>query len=416
VEKKKILAYSVYYAPDVASTGQIYTELFEELTDDFDITVICSVPSYTGKIPEEYREKKFYFEERNGVHVIRVPVREFSKDDKKSRVMNMMDFWIQTRKATRTLKDNFDLIFAFSGPPIIGGMLGVYGSKKTNAPLVYGIQDFNPEQTMAVGYAGGNFIHKVMMYFDKRSCRYSSTVVVPGHDLQETLINRFAGQNAPASVVINNWTDDKSVVPLSKDNSKVMEFRKRHGLQNKFVIMYSGNIGLYYDLENLIKVIGEFSKRDDIVFAFVGEGAIKQSLLSYVQSNEITNVKFIPYQAKEDLVFSLNAADVHLVTNAKGIKGISCPSKVYGVMATNVPIIGVLEEGSEVWRLIEESNCGVLAHAGSYSEFRSVLSKVIDEKENFVEKHATGRKYLDAYLTRDIAVNKYRDLFRKLTA
>lgn len=55
--KKKILAYSVYYAPDVASTGQIYTELFESLVDEFDITVVCTVPSYTGKVPAEYGER-----------------------------------------------------------------------------------------------------------------------------------------------------------------------------------------------------------------------------------------------------------------------------------------------------------------------------------------------------------------------
>ena len=47
-------------------------------------------------------------------------------------------------------------------------------------------------------------------------------------------------------------------------------------LRIKLVVMYSGNIGLYYDLENLIKVIGRFNGRDDVVFAFVGDGSVKQ--------------------------------------------------------------------------------------------------------------------------------------------
>lgn len=30
-----------------------------------------------------------------------------------------------------------------------------------------------------------------------------------------------------------------------------------------------------------------------------------------------------------DLIYSLNAGDVHWCVNAKGIKGVSCPSNVY---------------------------------------------------------------------------------------
>ncbi|MFQ9678417.1 MAG: glycosyltransferase, partial [Eggerthella lenta] len=216
MSRKRILAYSIYYYPEVASTAQIYTELFEDLADRFDITVVCAVPCYTGSIPEEYREKRFYHEEHGGVRIVRVPVREYSKSDKASRVLNIVDFWAQARKATRELGGGFDLVFTYSQPPILGGMLGAHASKRLGAPLVYGIQDFNPEQTMAVNYAGNALVHKAMMALDKRTCRRSSLVIVPGRDLQETLSERFGGRNVPKSAVINNWTDDEAVVPLPK--------------------------------------------------------------------------------------------------------------------------------------------------------------------------------------------------------
>ena len=414
--KKKILAYSVYYSPDVASTGQIYAELFESLVDEFDITVVCTVPSYTGKVPAEYRERKLYREERNGVHLIRVPVREFSKEDKRSRVLNMADFWRGARRATRELGGGFDMVFPFSGPPILGGMLGVYGSKKKHAPLVYGIQDFNPEQTMAVGYAGNALIHKLMMAFDKRSCKKSACVIVPGRDLKDTLSTRFGGQGVPRCQVINNWADDEHVVPLSKDNPRVTAFRREHGMDGKFVVMYSGNVGLYYDLPNILKVIAKFKGRDDVLFAFVGEGAVKAEIEAYAAENGLSNVAFYPYQPKELLPVSLNAADVHLVTNAKGIKGVSCPSKAYGVMATNVPIIGVLEPGSEVWRIVDESGCGVLAETGDYVAVERAIAQAVDGKEEFVAAHGTGRAFLDLRLSRKIALDAYRRVFRELTA
>lgn len=412
--KKQILAYSIYYYPEVASVAQIYTELFGDLADEFETTVICAVPCYTGSIAPEYREKRLYHEEHDGVHMLRVPVRSFDKEDKKGRILNVADYFIQARKATRALNKHFDLVFTYSQPPVLGGMLGVYGKKKTGAPMVYGIQDFNPEQTMAVNYAGNAAVHKAMMAVDKRSCRESACVVVPGRDLKDTVSKRFDGKNVPYSVVINNWTDDGAVKPLPKSDPRVEAFRKEHGLSGKFVIMYSGNIGLYYDLPNIMKVIAKFKDRSDVVFAFVGGGAVKSQLQQYVQENGLQNVTFIPYQRKEDLPISLNAADVHLVTNAKGIKGVSCPSKAYGVLATNVPMIGVLERGAEVWQIIEESGCGVLAETGEYDQVERAIRQVVEQQQDFVKAHETGRAFLDERLSRKIAVEKYRKLFNGL--
>jgi glycosyltransferase involved in cell wall biosynthesis len=119
---------------------------------------------------------------------------------------------------------------------------------------------------------------------------------------------------------------------------------------------------------------------------------------------------FIPYQDKKDLIYSLNAADVHIVTNAKGIKGVSVPSKIYGVLATDIPIWGILEKGSEAWNIIEQSGCGVLAEAGDYDAIRRSLIKMIEEKEAFVQTHSTGRQYLLDNFTKTQSIEAYRSV------
>lgn len=97
-------------------------------------------------------------------------------------------------------------------------------------------------------------------------------------------------------------------------------------LDGKFIIMYSGNIGLYYDLENLMKVVERIkpgTKTTDgreVVFAFVGAGSVLDKLVLYVKQHHMDNVIFIPYQDKASLIYSLNAGDVHWCVNAKGIK------------------------------------------------------------------------------------------------
>lgn len=404
--KKRLLVYAHYFYPDVASTGQILTELCEGLQEYFHITVICVVPSYDGKVDQKYKMKRLYKDKYKNIDMVRVRVPEFNKKNKISRVKNILAYFFNSILATFKI-GNQDIIFSISQPPILGGMLGVIGKIVKRAKLIYNIQDFNPEQTMVVGYSKNRILLKVAMILDKFSCRKTDNIIVVGRDMQETLRNRFKNKKVPKNVFINNWIDETKIYPLLDNSKKVIEFKKKYGLENKIVIMYSGNIGLYYDLENLIKVIGRFKGREDVVFTFIGEGSVKQNLENYVKQNKLDNVKFIPYQNKANLIYSLNAADVHWVVNAKGIKGVSVPSKLYGVMAAGRTVLGVLEEGSEARLIIEECGCGVCIEPGKYDLIYEELEKIIDNIDEYKKFGIQGKKYVDKYIKKDVAIKKY---------
>jgi len=404
--RKKMLVYAHYYYPDVASTGQILKELCEGLSSKFDITVICAVPSYSGNVEKKYENKKYFFEDINGINVIRVSVPNFTKSNKNSRVKNLITYFFRSIWATYKLEKQ-DFIFTISQPPILGGVLGVIGKCLKKGKLIYNIQDFNPEQTLAVGYTNNKFVLKFALAVDKFSCKMSDKVIVVGRDMQETLRNRFNNKNVPNNIFINNWIDEKEIYPLPEDNEKIKVFKKKYNLENKIVIMYSGNIGLYYDLENLIEVIGRFKDRDDVVFAFVGDGTKKQDIEGYANKHELENVQFIPYQHKTDLIYSLNAGDVHWVVNAKGIKGVSVPSKLYGVMAAGKTVFGVLEKGSEARLIIEDCNCGICVEPGNYEVIYQELMNVIDNIDKYKSLGIKGKEYVDKYIKKDVAIEKY---------
>ncbi|MCA9766894.1 MAG: glycosyltransferase family 4 protein [Carnobacterium sp.] len=404
--KGKLLVYAHYYYPDVASTGQILKELCEGMKNDFDITVICAVPSYNGKVESEYRTYKYYHENINGVNIVRVRVPAFTKGNKISRMKNLISYFFGAVGATFK-SEKQDYIFTISQPPILGGVLGVIGKWFKGGKMIYNIQDFNPEQTMTVGYSENKLILKTAMAVDKFSCRQADKVIVVGRDMQETLRNRFNNKNVPDNIFINNWIDEKEIYPLPENNERVIAFKKQYGLENKIVIMYSGNIGLYYDLDNLIKVIGRFKTRDDVVFAFVGDGTKKQDIEDYVKKHELKNVQFIPYQDKEDLIYSLNAGDVHWVVNAKGIKGVSVPSKLYGVMAVGKTVFGILEEGSEARLIIEDCNCGICIEPSNYELVYQELMNVIDNIDRYKNMGIIGKEYIDKYIKKDVAIEKY---------
>ena len=413
-DKKKLLIYAHYYVPDVASTGQILRELAEGMLEKFDITVICVVPSYEGTISDEYKEKKYYKENINGVEVLRIRVPEFTKTNKMSRIKNILGYFFGAMSATFKVGKQ-DYVFSISQPPILGGLIGVWGKWIKRAKYIYNIQDFNPEQVMAVNYSKNKLILKAMMWFDKFSCKRSNLVITVGRDLVETMNKRFNNKKAPKTVMINNWIDEKEVYPLDKSNDGIVGFKKKYGLENKYIFMYSGNIGLYYDLENLMKVMEQFPVGtrtfDDreVVFVFVGAGSVLNKLEAYKAEKQLDNVMFIPYQDKDKLIYSLNAADVHWCVNAKGIKGVSCPSKYYGIAATGIPVLAVLEKDSEIRLIIEETHGGLVSDPEDYNAVKKNIEWFI-ENAGSVEAEEMGRRgyeNLVKNLTKDVSVEKY---------
>ena len=421
VEKKKLLIYAHYYIPDTASTGQILRELAEGMLDKFDVTVICVVPSYLGTVEDEYKTQRFYRESINGVKILRIRVPEFSKTNTVSRIKNILTYFFGAMIATFKVGKQ-DYVISISQPPILGGLIGVWGKWMKHAKYIYNIQDFNPEQVLAVNFSKNKLVTGAMMFFDKFSCRRSDLIITVGRDLVQTVHNRFKGKKVPKTVMINNWIDENEIYPVGANHPKVVAFKEKYGLQDKFVIMYSGNIGLYYDLENILKVIEEVKPGTktvdgrEVSFAFVGAGSVLDKLVVYKEEKHMNNVVFIPYQDKADLIYSLNAGDVHWCVNAKGIKGVSCPSKYYGIAAAGKAVLAVLEKDSEIRCIIEETQGGLCSEPGDYEAMSENLKWFIEnagtDKVNEMGKRS--RKNLVQNLTREVSVRKYAEEILKL--
>ena len=122
------------------------------------------------------------------------------------------------------------------------------------------------------------------------------------------------------------------------------------------------------------------------------------------------NVIFIPYQDKDKLIYSLNAADVHWCVSAKGIKGDSCPSKFYGIAGVGKPVIGVLEKGSEIEMLIEEIGCGKVSEPEDYKSVEENISWFIDKagSSELIEMGKKAHDYLVQNLTKGLSIAKYK--------
>lgn len=407
---KKVVFVINYFHPDYASTGQLMTDLCLNLKDDFNITVIAAQPNYAGELVKS--KKRFEEDYLKNIKIVRLRLPRVDKNSKFSRLKYISTYFCLANLALLKEK-KVDLIYTISQPPILGGLIGTIGKLIKKCKHIYNIQDFNPEQAAAVNYTK-SIVSKIAMVIDKINCRMSDNIILVGNDMSNTLEKRFNNKNVPQHVIINNWTNEKELIPYSKKELNIKKFLNENKLNNKFIIMYSGNLGLYYDLENLISISLHFKDKKDIAFVFIGEGAMKNQMESFVNENNVSNVHFLPYQSKDFIKYSLNAADIHLVVNQKGIKGVSVPSKIYGVMAVGKPILGVLEKDSEAEMLIEKSGCGVVVEPKDYTG-------IIKQINNFYEMNSdtlnligqNGRDYLDRNLKMEISIEKYRKIINR---
>lgn len=407
-QKPRLLYFANYYKPDKSAMARLMTDLSEGLTDDFDVTVVTSVPSYAGKIEEQYKLKRFYHEDTDRIHIVRVRVSENDKSSKIKRVRHITDYFFNAIRAVRKL-GKFDLVYATTAPPVLGGYLGRIGKWITKGKFLYAIQDFNPEQIEAVSYFKNKFIINILRRIDHKTCKKADALVIIGRDMQETLDRRFP-DGSVKGYYIHNWVDEDGMYPLEKDDSRVIAFKEQYGLKDKFVLMNLGNLGLYYDLLEFVKIAGKFQSDEDVIFAFVGTGAVENQMKDYVKENELTNIVFIPYVSGNDLLYAMNAADVHIVTNSKGIKGVSVPSKIYGIMAVNKPVIGILEPDSEVWSVIKESDIGIACETGNYSEIEEGIRFILSNRDVMQCKGAKSREVLLDRYSKDDSLARYKKL------
>jgi len=166
------------------------------------------------------------------------------------------------------------------------------------------------------------------------------------------------------------------IVPGPKDTN----FRRKNGLEG-FVILYAGNFAQYQDFDTLLTSAGDLRDRNDITWVFVGDGAKKEYIAQRISRDNLTNVKMLPFVPESELSEMLASADVSLVTLERGIEGLAVPSKFYNIMASGRPTIACVPRASEVARVIEEADCGIVVDQENTQSLTNAVRRLADDLE-----------------------------------
>jgi glycosyltransferase involved in cell wall biosynthesis len=202
------------------------------------------------------------------------------------------------------------------------------------------------------------------------SLRYADQVVVLDRFVKDRV--RISGIDSERISIVPPWSHSDVV---SYSNSGRNNFRERHGLDGKFVVMYSGNHSPCHPLDTLLDASLTLRDRNNVVFCFVGGGSEQQKVQRFAERHQLTNIKRLPYQPLSELSASLSAADLHVVVMGEPFVGIIHPCKIYNIMAVGSPMLYIGPDESHVTDLVPQLNGQLLM--AKHKDHDTVASHII---------------------------------------
>lgn len=398
------------FYPDTAATGQLLTELCEGLVEEYGcrVSVVAGVPpgQRPGGADGQKRFSIVRREQYRGIDVLRASGSRFSKRRFIGRFSNYVTYFFSACYAGLCL-DRPDIVVALTDPPIIG-LAAYLAARRFGAPLVMSYRDIFPEVARLLEDFQSESVNRVLHYVNRFLVRKADRVVALGTTMRRRLVE---GKDAdPAKiVVIPDWADCSEIKPGPKRNP----FSVAHGLADKFVVMHSGNIGLSQGLEIVVQAAAYLKEHPEIQIVFIGDGVKRPALEEFARTTGLTNIRFLPYQPKEQLALSFATADVFLLSLKRGLAGYIVPSKLYGILAAGRPYVAAVEEECEVAGITKEFGCGLLAEPGNPKDLAEKILKLYQDRPMALRLGENARK---AALRFDepLGVRAYYELFCEL--
>jgi len=402
----KILLIQQHFYPEIAATGQLLLDLCEDLVKvGYDVKVVTGNP--TEILNDKKKESKNVRRKENykGIEIVRLRNTTFNKYKMSGRVLNYLTFHFLIFFHV-LFYERPNLVFVLSTPPFIsfsGLMLKIFKGSK----VIYNVQDLFPELAVELGKLRNKSFIFILKTFSKYIIRRMDKVIVVGEYMGlKVRKDVLKDMEANHLITIHNWADGEKLKVIGKEDNYL---KREWGLEGKFVVLYSGNIGYLHEFDTIISAAEDIQNKGykDIVFVFIGEGIKKEYIRKKAEEKGLNNILFFPYQPREMLRYSLGLADVSLVTLVEGFEGMVVPSKIYGILASGRPMIGIVGRDSEINEIIREGRCGRIVKIGDGKALSGVVIEYYKNPQKCREEGMNGRKYFEKNFDRKIATGKY---------
>src|SRR3984893_1952841 len=403
---RRLIFINRFFAPDHPAPSQILSDLAFDLAG-----AGREVHCVTSR--QIYDDPKAALPERetiNGVDVHRVASTAFGRTALIGRSIDYISFYRSVRRCLDELVRPGDIVIAKTDPPLMS-VVAKPVARRNGARLVNWLQDIYPETAVELGvpFMRGP-VAASLAALRNATLRVAAATVVVG-DLMGRKVEAL-GAPAERIHVIPNWCNDEDIVAAA-DNP----LRRQWDLADKFVLGYSGNLGRAHEFATVLAAAERLRDEPRVAFLMIGGGKRFDELSSAAKARGIAGAfRFLPYQARTLLSYSLGAADAHWVSLDPRLEGLMVPSKFYGIAAAGKPIVVIGDLNGELAQLVQLNDCGFAIAPGDSEALTATLRQMSETPQKVSEMGKRARQMLDAHFTRAQGPARWRRLLDQLDA
>jgi glycosyltransferase involved in cell wall biosynthesis len=391
----KLIFVNRYFYPDHSATSQMLSDLAFGIVDkiaDREIHIVTSRQRY-----DDASANLSVDEIINNVHIHRVWTSNFGRQNLTGRTIDYISFYVSSAFKLMLLTQKGDLLVAKTDPPLISVITAIVAKLK-RAELINWLQDLFPEVAAELGVKLAKGLpFKILKAIRNKALKGAKMNIVIGDLMAARLFKE--GVEKDKIKVIHNWADGEQIKPVYHEQNPL---RQQWGLEGKFVVGYSGNLGRSHDFSTILEAAEKLKNNPEIIFLFIGAGAQLPKIKETCQIKGLENVLFKPYQLRENLGNSLSVSDVHLISLKPELEGLIVPSKFYGILAAGRSVIFIGGDNGELSRIIIEYKVGQVVEQGDvchlvasirkqYKQANSALGENI--RQLFDSKFSKGRAF-----------------------
>lgn len=310
-------------------------------------------------------------------------------------------------KANKSAK--YDLIFAVSNPPI-NSFLGLKLKKLFHAPFVYMNWDLYPQVIAeSIGNPVVQIICKGWNWWNSRNYPRIDRILTIGEVMAESMVKPL---KTPIPVqVLPIAVDTDCLKPIPKAENP---FCTEHDLVDKFVVLYSGKMGLGHNIELILEAAEKLKDCNSICFVFIGNGPKYSVVESFITEHHSENIKLFPLQPDDIFPYSMACGDVGVVTQETKMGHLFVPSKTYSMMACGQAIIGIGTDHDDLYRLIQAEHVGGCVTEPDAEILAAKIDFLFHERVKLAEYQENARAAAKTHYDLKVIKEKYDSLFKEL--
>jgi colanic acid biosynthesis glycosyl transferase WcaI len=385
----RIVVLSINYWPEETGIGPVTTWRCEYLASrGHDVTVCTTFPYYPQwKVDERHRKGFWQREERNGVTILRSFAWIPAKVSPVRRILFEMSFLASN--LARTLSARKPELLLVISPPLGLAITARLLGRFWRIPFVYDVMDLQPDAAADLGMLRQGAFLRTLYGLERFAYRHADLVSTLTEGMRQRIIGKAI---SPNKVALFPSRSDHALLVLDA-GAGGETFRRAHGLEGKFMVAHSGNMGVKQGLNVILGAAALSRERPDIVYLLVGDGAVRKELEARAASMGLANVRFMPLLPREQFHELLAAADLCLITQQRSVADILFPSKTVTLMTAGCPILASVNSSSEVARIVHQSGAGIVVAPEDSLQLVEGITGLERDRSRLTQMSESGRRY-----------------------